>query len=155
MARQIWIVPSQPEGGPSSRTRTHETLLPYPACLAIALLQGLGRRQERMSAPSTVGPAMPAPVSWDVTRILLAVVAIGGLIAATFWVLRPFLPALIWATMIVVATWPAMRAVQRRLWDRRGLAVAVMTVAMLVIVVAPIAVAIVVVFEHASDVAGW
>jgi predicted PurR-regulated permease PerM len=108
-----------------------------------------------MSAPGTVGPERPAPVSWDVTRILLAVVVIGGLIAATFWVLRPFLPALIWATMIVVATWPAMRAVQRRLWDRRGLAVAVMTVAMLVIVVAPIAVAIVVVFEHASDVAGW
>ena len=47
-----------------------------------------------------------AALSWDVTRILLAVVSIGGLIAATFWVLRPFLPALIWATMIVVATWP-------------------------------------------------
>lgn len=108
-----------------------------------------------MSAPGTVGPETPASVSWDVTRILLAVVSIGGLIAATFWVLRPFLPALIWATMIVVATWPAMRAVQRRLWGRRGLAVATMTVAMLVIVVAPIAVAIVVIFEHASDVAEW
>src|SRR4029077_17519635 len=28
-----------------------------------------------------------AVLSWDVTRILLAVVSIGGLIAATFWVL--------------------------------------------------------------------
>src|SRR6266446_838829 len=98
-----------------------------------------------LPSPSTVGPEMPAPVSWDVTRILLAVVAIGGLIAATFWVLRPFLPALIWATMIVVATWPVMRAVQARLGGRRGLAVVVMTAAMLVVVVAPLAVGIVVV----------
>lgn len=82
-------------------------------------------------------------------------VAIGGLIGATFWVLRPFLPAVIWATMIVVATWPVMRAVQGRLGGRRGLAVAVMTATMVVIVVAPIAVGIVVVLEHASDVVGW
>jgi predicted PurR-regulated permease PerM len=92
---------------------------------------------------------------WDVTRILLAVVSIGGLIGATFWVLRPFLPALIWASMIVVATWPAMRVVQRRLGGRRGLAVAVMTLAMVGIVVAPLAVGVVVVIEHAADVVGW
>jgi predicted PurR-regulated permease PerM len=96
-----------------------------------------------------------APPSWDVARILLAVVTIGGLIVATFWVVQPFLPALIWATMIVVATWPVMRAVERRLGGRRGLAVAVMTVAMVVIVVAPITVGIVVVVEHAGDAVGW
>lgn len=102
-----------------------------------------------------VKPESAAPLPWDVTRILLAVMAIGGLLAATFWVLRPFLPALIWATMIVVATWPVMRAVQGRLGGRRGLAVVVMTAAMVVIVVAPIAVGIVVVVEHAADVVGW
>lgn len=96
-----------------------------------------------------------AALSWDVTRILLAVVSIGGLIAATFWVLRPFLPALIWATMIVVATWPVMRAVQARLGNRRGLAVVVMTAAMLVVVVAPLAIGIVVVVQHAADVVEW
>ena len=73
--------------------------------------------------------------SWDLTRILLAVAAIGGLIATCFWMLRPFLPPLVWGTMIVVATWPAMRAVQSRLWGKRGLAVAVMTLTMLVVVV--------------------
>jgi predicted PurR-regulated permease PerM len=96
-----------------------------------------------------------APLPWDVTRILLAVVAIGGLIAATFWVLRPFLPALIWATMIVVATWPVMRSVQGGLGGRRVLAVAVMTAAMVVIVVGPIMVGIVVVVGHSEDVVGW
>lgn len=96
-----------------------------------------------------------ASLPWDITRVLLAVVAIGGLIAATFWVLRPFLPALIWATMIVVATWPVMRSVQGGLGGRRVLAVAVMTAAMVVIVVGPIMVGIVVVVGHSEDVIGW
>jgi predicted PurR-regulated permease PerM len=96
-----------------------------------------------------------APSSWDLTRIVLAVVALGGLIAASFWVLRPFLLATVWATMIVVATWPALRALQSRLWGKRGLAVAVMTVTMLLIVVAPIAVGVVPVVEHGEVIVGW
>ena len=35
------------------------------------------------------------------------------------------------ATTLVVATWPIMLRVQRRLWNKRGLAVAVMTLALL------------------------
>ena len=93
--------------------------------------------------------------SWDLTRILLAVVALGGLIAASFWVLRPFLLATVWATMIVVATWPTLRAVQARLWGKRGLAVAVMTVTMLMIVVAPVAVGVVTVVEHGEAIVAW
>jgi predicted PurR-regulated permease PerM len=42
------------------------------------------------------------------------------LIAASLWILRPFLPALIWATMVVVATWPLMLRVQRRFGNRRA-----------------------------------
>ena len=61
----------------------------------------------------TAATGSSAPPSWDLTRILLAVVAIGGLIAASFWVLRPFLLATVWATMIVVATWPALQPSRR------------------------------------------
>ena len=93
--------------------------------------------------------------SWDLTRIMLAVAAIGGLIAASFWVLRPFLPALVWATMIVVATWPALRGVQTRLWGKRGLAVTVMTLAMLAIVVAPFAAGVMTVVEHSDTIVAW
>jgi predicted PurR-regulated permease PerM len=96
-----------------------------------------------------------APGPWDLTRILLAVVAIGGLIAASFWVLQPFLPAVVWATTIVVATWPALRAVERRLWGRRGLAVVVMTVTMLVVLAAPMTIAVVAIVERADDVVAW
>jgi predicted PurR-regulated permease PerM len=93
--------------------------------------------------------------SWDLTRILLAVTAIGGLVAASFWILQPFLPALIWATMIVVATWPALRAVERHLWGKRGLAVTVMTLAMLMVVVAPIAGGVMAVVQHGDTIIGW
>ena len=99
--------------------------------------------------------AAPPARSWDLTRILLAVVAIGGLIAASFWVLRPFLPAVVWATMIVVATWPALRAVEARLWRRRSLAVAVMTLAMLAILAVPLTMAVVAIVERADDVVTW
>src|SRR5258705_11552576 len=92
---------------------------------------------------------------WDITRILFAVVAIGGLIAASFWVLKPFLPAVIWAVMIVVATWPEMRWVERRLGGRRSFAVAVMTAAMVAIILGPIALAVTALIDRADEIAGW
>jgi predicted PurR-regulated permease PerM len=108
---------------------------------------------ERASAsPGTQAqPATP----WDLPRIVLAVVAIGGLIAASFWILRPFLPAVVWATMVVVATWPALQAVEARLWRKRSLAVAVMTLAMLAVLAAPLTMAVVAVVERADDVVDW
>ena len=53
-----------------------------------------------------------------------ALVLSAGLIAACFWIVRPFLGATIWATMIVVATWPSMLSLQARLGNRRAAAVA-------------------------------
>ena len=60
----------------------------------------------------------------DLTRIVLVVISILVLIASSLWILRPFLLATIWATTIVVATWPLMLRVQARLGKRRGAAVA-------------------------------
>ena len=45
-------------------------------------------------------------VQRDLPRDLLAVLFIGALIGVSLWILRPFLVAMIWATTIVVATWP-------------------------------------------------
>jgi len=66
-------------------------------------------------------------IDQDLPRPTLAVLSIVGLMAASLWILRPFLPALIWATMIAVSTWPIMLRVERTLWGRRSLAVTVMT----------------------------
>lgn len=54
-------------------------------------------------------------------------------------VLRPFLPAILWATIIVVATWPMMLQVQRFFGGRRGLAVAAMSTGLFAVIVAPVA----------------
>ena len=107
---------------------------------------------ESVRAPRSVDTPL---LSWDLTRILLAVVAIGGLITATFWVLRPFLFSAIWATMIVVATWPALRAVQARLGGKRSLAVSVMTLGMLLVVAAPLTVVIVTIVDRADNIVAW
>ena len=46
---------------------------------------------------------MTAPIRGDLTRTVLAVLFIGGLIVTSFWILRPFIGATIWATTIVAA----------------------------------------------------
>ena len=78
----------------------------------------------------------------DIARVTFALLAIGLLLAVSFWVLRPFLPALIWSTMIVISSWPLMRAAQRRLFGRRWAAVIVMTVALLLVLIVPLFVAL-------------
>ena len=91
----------------------------------------------------------------ELTRIVLTVIVIGGLMAATFWILRPFLGAIIWATMIVVATWPAMLWAQRRSGGRRWLAVTAMSVILLLVLVVPLSAAIVTVVTNVDEVVGW
>ena len=91
----------------------------------------------------------------DLTRTTLAVLFMVGLIAACFWILRPFLPALIWSTMIVVATWSLMLSVQARLWQRRWLAVIVMSSALVLAFVIPFTLAIATLVENAGEIAGW
>jgi predicted PurR-regulated permease PerM len=91
----------------------------------------------------------------ELTRILLTVIVIGGLIAASLWILRPFLGAIIWAIMIVVATWPLLIMVQRWAGGRRWLAVTVMSVVLLLVLVVPLSAAIGTIVSHVDDIVGW
>lgn len=93
--------------------------------------------------------------SVDLTRTMLAVLFIGILITASFWILRPFLTAFVWATMIVITTWPLMLSVQTFLWGKRGLAVTVMTVALLLLLVIPFTLATVSIIERADEIVVW
>ena len=98
---------------------------------------------------------MPPPFSGrDLTRTVLAVLLIAILIAASFWVLRPFLLSIIWAAMIVVATWPLMLKVQSGV-RRRALAVIVMTGAMLLIFVVPLVLAIQALVDNMETITRW
>jgi predicted PurR-regulated permease PerM len=78
----------------------------------------------------------------ELARTLLGVLFLGGLIVASFWILRPFLAATVWTTMIVVSTWPVMLWFQARLWRRRSLAVVAMTLILLLLFVVPLTMAI-------------
>lgn len=86
----------------------------------------------------------------DLTRVTLAVLFIAGLIGTSLWILRPFLPAVVWAGMLVIATWPLMRKVQAALWNSRSLAVAAMTVMLLLVFVAPLWLAIGTIVDNAG-----
>jgi len=80
--------------------------------------------------------------SGDITRIVLIVLLICLLLLGSFWTLLPFLGALVWATTIVVATWPAMKQVERMTGGRRGVAVAIMTLLILAALIVPLTFAI-------------
>ena len=91
----------------------------------------------------------------DLTRSSLSVLFMVGLIAASFWILKPFLPAMLWATMIVVAGWPLMLQVETLLWGRRALAVTVMTLALLLVLVVPFSLAVGTLVTHLDEIVDW
>jgi predicted PurR-regulated permease PerM len=91
----------------------------------------------------------------DLTLIVLAVLFLGGLIGTSIWVLRPFLGALAWATMIVVATWPLMLKVEKAVGNRRWLAVTIMSLIPLLLLIVPLSAAITTIVANVNTIAGW
>ncbi|MCM8596525.1 AI-2E family transporter YdiK [Accumulibacter sp.] len=91
----------------------------------------------------------------EMTRPTLAVLFLGVLIAASVWILSPFLPALIWATMVVIASWPMMLRLEQIFGKRRGPAVLVMTLLVLLIFVVPLSLAIATLVDNADEIAVW
>jgi predicted PurR-regulated permease PerM len=97
-------------------------------------------------------PAGDTPLARsDLARITLSVLFIGGLIAGSLWVLSPFLGAFVWATMIVVATWPLLRRLERAFGGRRAPAVAVMSLGLLAILIVPLGVALQAILAHTDE----
>jgi predicted PurR-regulated permease PerM len=96
-----------------------------------------------------------ADVRHDLTRTTLAILFLAALIVGSFWILKPFLPAIIWAAMLAIATWPILRRVQIRLWNSRGLAVTVMTISMLLVFVVPFWLAIGTIVRHSGQIIDW
>jgi predicted PurR-regulated permease PerM len=91
----------------------------------------------------------------DLARITLGVIFIGGLIVSSLWIINPFLPAIIWATMIVVATWPVLLTLEARLGGRRSLAVTGLTLALLLLFFVPFSLGVAAIAENADVIVGW
>lgn len=80
----------------------------------------------------------------------LGVLFIALLIGGSLWVLRPFIGPAIWAAMVVVATWPLMRRLQRAFGGSRALAAAAMTFVLLLLFVVPLTLAVVTIASNAD-----
>jgi predicted PurR-regulated permease PerM len=86
----------------------------------------------------------------DLVRNTLIIVLIGALLAACFWIMSPFLPALIWASMIVIATWPLLLIVQVKVKGRRPAVLMMMGLLILVFVI-PFTLAVGTIVENAPQ----
>ena len=73
----------------------------------------------------------------DILRATILILIILVLLVASLWTMMAFIGPLVWATAIVVATWPLLKWVQRHVGNSRALATTVMTLVMLVIFVVP------------------
>jgi predicted PurR-regulated permease PerM len=91
----------------------------------------------------------------DLARTTFQLLALGALIVSSFWIVRPFLMASTWAAMIAVATWPLLLRTQTCLGGRRSLAVAVMTLALLLILLVPFYFGVTTIVENAGLITEW
>lgn len=89
----------------------------------------------------------------EITRTTLAIICILVLITGSLWVLRPFLAATVWATMLVVATWPLMRTLQEKFRGRRLPAVLLMLSGMVLLLAIPLWLVTSIILDHAAEVA--
>jgi len=114
-------------------------------------------KQQLSDHPPVPGGSPPRPIHLEsgLARTTFGVLLMVGLIVASFWILQPFLPAIVWATMIVVATWPLMLRVQAALWNKRAAAVAVMSLVLLLVFVLPFSLALGALIDNADEIVAW
>jgi len=97
----------------------------------------------------------PTTQPLDLPRLIFSILALLLLLAATFWILKPFLLPLVWATMIAVATWPLLLGAEKRLRNSRALAVLVMTAGMLLVLILPLTLAVRTILLNVDAMKDW
>ena len=128
-------------------------MISQPACGRSNCPHGVKERSERRIGRSET--LAMTEIQRDITRGVLAVLFIVALIGSSIWILRPFLGAIVWATTIVVATWPLMIAAQAWLWGKRALAVTLMTLLLLCVLVVPLTFAIGTIVSNVDEIVVW
>ena len=111
------------------------------------MMRVVNQPQRKRSMPDHPSPQAP------LIRAALVIGFLFALGAASLKILQPFLVAWLWAVVIVVASWPTMLWLQRRLGGRRWAAVTVLTLAMLVLLVLPLSLVITAAVVNAGEVA--
>lgn len=98
---------------------------------------------------------MPSESRAEVFRTVLLIVLVFSLLALSVWIMRPFIAAIVWATMTVVATWPILLVVQRKTGGKRWIAATLMTVALLLVFAVPLMLTIGTIVRHVDDITNW
>ncbi len=98
------------------------------------------------------GMSANKPESSDLTHTTLSVLLLALLIASSFWVLSPFLMAMLWATIVSVAAWPFFLRLEAALGGRRKLAVAIVTVILLLVIFVPLLLALMTIVTNAGGI---
>ncbi|MCH4089639.1 AI-2E family transporter [Acetobacter sp.] len=85
------------------------------------------------------------------TRPLLSVGAAAVILLAALWILRPFLPAVIWATTIAIALWPMVKRIQPVLRGSRALSILCAAFIALFVFVLPFSLTISTLLRHVGS----
>lgn len=88
----------------------------------------------------------------DLARTIFGSLILVSLVVSTLWLLKPFLPAGIWATTIVITLWPIIPPIQKRLRNSRALTTLFLTSCLLLTIMVPLSVAVLTIGEHAGSV---
>jgi predicted PurR-regulated permease PerM len=96
-------------------------------------------------------PALPVPQSRP--QRLAGIAAAFGLLGLAVWMLLTFLPALAWAVVLAIATWPLFVEVRRR--SGRHTAAAVMTALIAVAILVPLSIAAIQIAQEFRSIAMW
>jgi predicted PurR-regulated permease PerM len=90
----------------------------------------------------------PLSVISEPVRTALRLLIIGSLLLAVLYILRPFLPSMLWSAFIVITVWPGLAWLQSRFrWNRAACALA-LAVVLVVFVIGPLMAGIFTLVEH-------
>jgi predicted PurR-regulated permease PerM len=102
-------------------------------------------------------PPAPNPASEHKLQRAASAVLFASLVLLALWVVREFIPAVAWASVLAIVLWPASQAIERHPWFKgRTTAIAtLLTVAIALLAVLPIALAVIQASSEAHELYLW
>ena len=98
-------------------------------------------------------PDFPQNGPQDNTRSVLVALLASAIVISAIWILKPFLPATIWAVTIAVTTWPLLHRLQTVVGNSRRMAVSLTILIAMLVFLLPLWLAITTVSSHFDDIA--
>jgi predicted PurR-regulated permease PerM len=95
-------------------------------------------------------PGTPSRIDQALTLAVLAMLIVG-----CFFVLQPFITALVWAAILCTTTWPLYLRLAARLHDRDAVAASAMVVLLALLMLAPFIVVGATIADNAALMAQW